>query len=378
MKISIKENSDWNKLTAQGLETVVDPLVFRCGELFLKGAKTADADKAWELLNLNLHAVGMFFDALILKEKLPVFNYADTFDSQLDFDRRVLTQINDYDEVLYDIDVGWTAYTNVKNAALIEMEKVFTGEQKIPTQMSEQIFRELSAAEYKWTLGLDGAKVSLPTYQEKQLADYILGGLIFGGYAQQMEGEHLIQPKRSRLFLAISLQSPSAGYEVEKELFDDLKKRANTPTEDLPWMPTFFPYLLEKAETPDELLKEVVKLRRSSEVKDYRQWLGEVTTDWKKNGKISIEKRKDVKAITESVDRRLGIIPSSPKFEIKLTMALAIPGELNVTPVAERLWGWILNSLPGRSYRKLLTRAIVADHEYVKLENRIKTVWQAA
>jgi hypothetical protein len=377
MKISIKEDSDWNKLTAQGLETVVDPLVFRCGELFLKGAKTADADKIWELLNLNLHAVGMFFDALILKEKLPVFNYADTFDSQLNFDQRVLTQINDYDEVLYDVDVGWQAYTNVKNAALVEAEKVFNGELKIPAEMFEQIFRELSAAEYKWTLGLDGLNAPLASYQEKQLADYIVGGLIFGGYAQQMEGEHLLQPKRSRLFLAISMQSPSAKYEVESELFDELKNRANTPTEDLPWMPTFFPYLLEKAETPGELLKEVVKLRQSSEVADYRQWLGEVTTDWKKNGKISIEKRKDVKAITEGVDRRLGIIPSSPKFEIKLTMALAIPGELNVTPVAERLWGWILSSLPGKSYRKLLTRAIVADHEYVKLENRIKTVWQA-
>ena len=376
MSISINETSDWKKLTAQGLETVVDPLVFRCGELFLKGAKNADADKIWELLSLNIHAIGMFFDALILKEKLPVFNYADTFDSQLDFDDHVLTKINSYDKVpvLYDIKVGYEAYMIVKNAALTEMEKVFNGAQKIPEKMADQIFRELSAAEYKWSLSMDGLKTPLRNYQEKQLADYILGGLIFGGYAQQMECEHLLQPKRSRLFLALSLQADSAGRDVENDLFDELKKRSKSAVKDIPWTPTFFPYLLSKAEKPEEMLKEVVKLRHLPEVIDYRQWFGEVMQDWKQNGRISNEKRRDVKAITAKVDRMLGEISSMPKVEIKVK---AIPIEVDLTPTLKTMWGWFLESLPGNRYRKLLSRAIVADNEFVKLENRIKTVWKA-
>jgi hypothetical protein len=44
MKITINETSDWKKLVADGLGTVVDPLVFRCGELFLKGANDADGE----------------------------------------------------------------------------------------------------------------------------------------------------------------------------------------------------------------------------------------------------------------------------------------------------------------------------------------------
>src|SRR2546422_10278357 len=103
MTILVKETSDWQKLLVG--ETVVDPMVFRCGELFLKGAKEAgDPKKTWDLLTCNIHAIGMFFDSLILNEKLPVFNYGDTFDDHLNFEQRVLTKINDYakKEVLYD------------------------------------------------------------------------------------------------------------------------------------------------------------------------------------------------------------------------------------------------------------------------------------
>src|SRR5690606_38629380 len=156
-------------------------------------------------LNLNLHAIGMFFDALILNEKLPVFNYGDTFDMGLNFDQRVLTKINAYEneQVLTDVDDSWNAYHEAKTAALNDLEKVFTGEQRIPAETSQQIFRELSVSDYKWSPSLDGLENKLQNFDEKLIADYLLGGLIFGGYAQQMESEHLLQPKRSRIFLAM-------------------------------------------------------------------------------------------------------------------------------------------------------------------------------
>jgi len=33
--------NDWSTLSANGLDTVVDPMVVRCGEFFLKGAAAA-------------------------------------------------------------------------------------------------------------------------------------------------------------------------------------------------------------------------------------------------------------------------------------------------------------------------------------------------
>ena len=206
-----------------------------------------------------------------------------------------------------------------------------------------------------------------------------MGGLIFGGYAQQLESEHILQPKRSRLFLAAALHAKSAEYKLEEALFATLKARANTPCEDLPWLPTFFPYLLSKCDTPMAIMREVADLRRTGEVIDYRSWLDEVIHQWKNHGKISVQKKKDVRAVQEAIDRVLGVIPSLPKVEFKATITDAIsfnlPGSVDLTPTVQRFWGWCLASLPGNRYRKLLTRAIVSDHEYVALEKRIESVW---
>ncbi len=382
MKITITKTSDWEKLNKLDLHTVVDPMVFRCGELFLKGASDAlEQDKTKDLLNKNIDSIGSFFDALILNEQLPVFNYGDTFDANLNFDQRILTRINDYDDVMFDIDVEYDPYHKVKDAALSELKKVYEGQHKISENIAHQIIKELLSAEYQWNPDLGVLQNELHSESERNLAAFLLGGLIFSGYAQMMESEHLLQPKRSRLFLAVSLKADSADFELEEHLFEDLKKRANTSCEDLPWFPTFFPYLLSKSDTPKAILNEVVKLRRSSEVVDYRQWLREVMEDWKANGKISHEKKKDVRTIVQQVDRVLGKVSSLPKVEAKATVANVIagklPGAIDFTPSLQRLWGWIISSLPGKRYRKLLTRAIASEHEYHRIEKRINTVWNA-
>ena len=109
MNINIEKTSDWNKLREQNLNTVVDPMVIRCGEIFLQGAKNIpeqNKDNTWNFLNANLLAIGSFFDALILNEKIPAFNYEDTFDPLRNFDAEVLKSINSHDEILYRINVG--------------------------------------------------------------------------------------------------------------------------------------------------------------------------------------------------------------------------------------------------------------------------------
>jgi hypothetical protein len=70
-----------------------------------------------------------------------------------------------------------------------------------------------------------------------------------------------------------------------------------------------------------------------------------------------------------------------PKVEVKATVADAIahkpPRSVDFTPALQRLWGWTLASLPGNRYRKILTRAIIADHEHAWIEKGMKTIWEA-
>lgn len=92
---TVTSANDWSTLSVKGLDTVVDPMVLRCGEFFLKGAAGApDAEQAWNLLSRNVHSIGMFFDAIILQDLIPIFNYGDTFDMGLNFEARTLNAVN--------------------------------------------------------------------------------------------------------------------------------------------------------------------------------------------------------------------------------------------------------------------------------------------
>lgn len=75
-----------------------------------------------------------------------------------------------------------------------------------------------------------------------------------------------------------------------------------------------------------------------------------------------------------------------PEIKVKATLADVAgtvagkapnPLSVDLTAPIARLIGWGLSSLPGKRYRKLLSRALVADLQYVQIENRIKTVWTA-
>lgn len=386
MTIPIEREEHWQALANQGLRTVIDPMVYRCGELFLKSATgVTDPVETWKLLDANILTIGMFFDALILEEKLPVFNYGDTFDSALNFDSTTLARINEMDRddpVLFDVDVKYDPYAKVRSAAMVELRKLYQGPRRIETDLAQDIYDELTASEYRWNPNLLDLEAELASDVEKRLAKFFLGGLIFGGYAQLMNGEHVVQPKRTRLFLAaqLGMGMRSAGGRLEDALFRELKARTNAPSEDLPWRPTFFPYLLSRSRSPMQVLHEAIVLRHSPEVKDYRKWLLEVLKDWKQHGRIMVEKEQDVRAIAQSVDRKLGVIPSAPKVELKFTItdvaAHRPPGALDFMPAIQGIWGWFLDSLPGNRYRKLLTRAIVADHEYRALTNSVGTIWR--
>jgi hypothetical protein len=379
MKLTVKSQQDWLGIAALG-GPVVDPMILRCGEVFLCGAGgVQNQAAAWDLLTMNIHALGTFFDRLVLNTHIPVFNYADTFDSGQNFDQRTLSQVNAREEILVDVDVDYASYQTVKAAALKELEKLYDGQSaRVSRPDAISILGELSASGYAWYPQL--GDLSLPKGDEQRLASYILGGLIFGAYAQQAGTDHLMQPKRSRLFLAISLNKHAART-AEDYLFRSLGELSGKQTAELPYVPTFFPLLLSQASGPAELLMKALELRASGEASDYRAWLRDALVDFDTNGHIPNSRIQEVKKIANAVERMKKGLPL-PKIELKVSVADVAaakpPGSVDFTLPAKAAWGWLLEQLPSKRHRKLLSRAVIADGEYVKLDNRVRAVWSGA
>ena len=81
-RIYIQRDDDWSRMRGQGLTTVVDPLVFRTGDVFLRGQKriTAtdpgkDTEAVWKALEANIGSLATFFDLLVLQPQIPIFDY---------------------------------------------------------------------------------------------------------------------------------------------------------------------------------------------------------------------------------------------------------------------------------------------------------------
>ena len=126
-------------------------MVLRCGEFFLKGAAgVLDAQQVWDLLSRNVHSIGMFFDAIILQDRIPVFNYGDTFDSGLNFEGRTLSAVNRNGPVLEQVDVQYQPYMQVKSSVLATLAELYSGPPRIQPEMVNDIILELAAAEYRW------------------------------------------------------------------------------------------------------------------------------------------------------------------------------------------------------------------------------------
>lgn len=377
MKLTVENPEDWLTISKLG-GPVVDPMILRCGELFLRGAAgVSDHAAAWDLMTKNIHAIGTFFDRIVLDQTIPVFNYTDSFDIGQNFDERTLSQVNAKDEILIDVDVRYGAYQAVRIAALAELKKLYDqGEARIAADEAYNILGELTASGYAWYPRIDG--IALQDETKMRLAGFILSGLIFGAYAQLAGTDHLMQPKRSRLFLAISLQK-KATRAAEEYLFEKLGELVGRPTAEVPYAPTFFPLLLSQSAGPADLLRNALALRGSSEVRDYRAWLYEALTDFDTNGRIPVERAREVAGIAAAIEKKLEGFPV-PRIEIKMTVADVAVGKppgvgIDVLAPAKAAWGWIIEQLPGRRHRKLLTRAIIADREYVELERRVQTVW---
>lgn len=386
--VKVKEDTDW-RLFPNGLpELIVDPMVYRSADVYLRGRRGAEQllpgkepGKIWNALSANVGSLFAFFDALILSEHLPIIDYGITFDSQIGFEQHELyNRCNQAagEQALVSVHVMAPAYTQAKAAAL----EALAARPQLPSELTASIRQEMSAFDYGWQPDIS-ALGQLPEDEDQLvLLRFLFGGLLFGAYAQMTGAGHLIQPNRSRLFLAAALIAPSAAYEHERELFDELN-RIVRQTEgmqealiEIDALPSFLPYLLSQdPQSLDELLRSAIELRGSNAVRDYRVWRKRLVEDWRDRGRIDPSDERKVLDIAQAVRRELRA-SGDAAFDLGLNAGLTGVGiDVGASVPIGRLWGWVLGQLPGRRYTKLLMRMQIATHEYRHIDRHLRTLW---
>ena len=116
-------------------------------------------------------------------------------------------------------------YTFLKSDALQKLQSFDSS--RLPVQLVADLGSELFAVGYSWLPSLDDLPIG---EADKKAASFILGGLIFGGYAQASGTDHLLQNKRACMFVALSQvdqMSIPRGIKRERRLFATLNRLAN-------------------------------------------------------------------------------------------------------------------------------------------------------
>jgi hypothetical protein len=398
LDIEIASPDDWVKFRGQKLAAIVDPMIFRSADYFIKGRKASASDtrdrrsttdeERWEVIRQNIGSLCAFFDTIILEDRLPLIDYGYTFDRHLGFglsatdDLPLVQACNEsaQDKVLLNVHVHSTAYRQAKSVALATMRE----RPAYPDYLIHEVASELSALGYDWRPDLEDIRAV--SAQEEALNAFLFGGLLFNEYAQQTGGKYLIQPRRSRLELAVALpaefvEARAFKQEMEESLFASLKKIVEEPidgiqrTIEMPSTPTFLPYLLTFDDpTPRDLLRRALKLRKDSLVDEYRHWWRETDRELDQ-GRIGVDRDKEIQRIAAAIRRR---IDPADDATIKLKAEwknLVVAVDVEAEVYYQRIWGWINRQLPGRRYRKLLMRLIIAEHEYVAIEHHIRRLW---
>jgi hypothetical protein len=398
--ILIEESDDWKMIRRKNLNVVVDPMVFRTAEVFLRGLhgfleqrqapEPKHPESMWNAIKSNIGSLCLFFDSLILEERLPMYDYYMTFPPDLETGKRTLVKLcNESEEVLFPVTVRDPAYAEMKREAVAVLEKL----PDVPGATANDILDDLSAFEWEWRPDLWRYEKNEESDARRVLDAFRYGGILFSGYAQRTGSDHVLQPKRARLYLALSLGGHQAN--DEKVLLAELTKIANEAPEgvqrlgDLPAAPTFLPYLLTfNDKTPLELLNRALSLKKSAAVLEYRRWRQDVMESIDK-GRVPNELQKEIARIAAAIRRELRVDNSSTKVSAKMTAKIALVGPLPVPEagaevgvekelnLAEGL-GWFLRNIPGHRYRKLLMRMVMAQREYWHIENQLRTIWRAA
>jgi hypothetical protein len=391
--IRIETPDDWQRLVERNLTTVLDPMVYRAGEIFLRGRSGSalgnaptvplEESRAWDFLDKNLLALGFFLDALILNERLPIFNYGDTFDMRLNFDQRSFAAFNDAAQpVIEPVDVAWGAYMPIKHKVLAKLRADLQGEGRgpwLPAAEAMSIVNELSHVEFQWDIAMGPElEALLPTEVDRHLGRFLLGGMIFAEYADLMKSEHWLQPKRASLFVQATTGGGGPKRDDESKLFEWLAKRFDLPMLNT-WQPTFLHHVLERAKTLRDVPVIVGQLRKSGAVRDYRAWRTQALDEWRRLGGLTQQSLRTMERLKAALTARSGTGAAAADAAVAIVeTAVKQSADSAAKAVAKTapLFAGVLDPLlPGRRHVKLLANSAHARGRYPHIERSVRSLW---
>ncbi|MFD0279752.1 hypothetical protein ACFVHB_38485 [Kitasatospora sp. NPDC127111] len=413
--ITISGIDDWAELERRNLGVVIDPLILRLGQFFLAGKPhdKSEANEHWGAIESDVGALVSFFDLIVMYEKIPAFNYYSTFDAWHDFRDHLGQLLNTHgDETLVHVDARGI-YPVVKGAAIDQLSSRLTAGPLVQAPVGQEILSTLAAVQYHWEPSLELLEPQLGgDAHQAAIARFLLGQLVFAGYAQLAGAPQMLAPKRSRMLTAAGLGAEYAGPTTEAEIYGELSRRFRDAGEgwrdvELPWSPSFLPLILKQMnkyhEGPDVLLDRAKDLRERKAIAKYRTLRKAAVSEGVEN---SADARKELEEAANKVAKSLDSTREEMYFQRKIMVdvlpkalgvaggvvaggVLAGPpgaiiggvagvvGEEILNEVSGRAWGWVIDKLPYRSARKLLTRSAKAEHDLgARLVPQLKTVWE--
>jgi hypothetical protein len=421
-KVIVTENSSqgWNAYS-QRFDYVPDPMTIRTAELFLKGKSGCihdglDTEDVWKAIDYNLHSLLTFFIILMTRDAIPLIRYRTTFGWSKTPGIEALLS-----DLVVDVDIEQEAYGQIKAASLDKLAKLNI--ENVAEKDVEDVNGELAAFAYEWQEDL-GLGLPTPTrtvtsqeivdIEEKRanVARFVVGGLMFGWYAEAANADHLMQAKRGRIFAALTRPDQQEGwvaYNKEDQLFADLK-RVSLPelgvrVDEIPAVPNVLPYILLGRGDMDpknplrtrEILEQALKLRQEEVGKECRKWFKNMREKLSL-GQAPANALEDIGKLREEIEYRLQrgfpqwkwSVPISFKVALGPQFAAGIGawkveaglGEIAVTVGEARVgipnWirNWLLDLVPLGQHRKLLLRSALAQAEYPEILKTLKICWE--
>jgi hypothetical protein len=383
--INIGTFDEWKQFRAKDLDTIVDPMVFRAADIFLRGSSTAsetlpigNSKEIWQALSGDISSVQAFFDQLILADRLPLIDYGITFDSALSYDIPWVCQIVNeelQDRVIYTVHV----HDQVSKQARVSAMAAMKNRPEPSPELRKGIIDQMTALDFTWRPDLPDLD-PLPSASEDdfKLARFLYGGLIFSAFCQMSGSSHVLQGNRGRLLTSLAIDLPCATKEQEESLLAELNRRIQLQPEyreiRIESLSSFLPLLLKSdPKSPLGLLDSAKKLRSDAMITEYRDWRRELLHDWVDKGRIREENEKKIMRVAQKIrdrfrlDQRLDL-----EFGIDPNLAVSIKTQVPVGPI----WGWILENLGGRRYMKVLANMTAAGREYPQgLGRDLEKIW---
>jgi hypothetical protein len=289
-----------------------------------------------------------------------------------------------------------SVYESIKKSGLKKIRSFDAS--RLPRGMVTGLGNDLMAVGYSWVPELDGMKFNKTS--DKDAARFILGGLIFGGYAQASRTDHMLQTKRARMFVALSASESKVmtrGIKRERQLFAGLNRLTNqdqhfkVEQEEAP--PTVLHHLLAQGiDNTQQLLQEALRLRDSPAGQSYRRWHRELRKAWGL-GRNNIKAQAELDAVTEELKRRLSGKPLvltrltvSGKANAKLSVNAGIASadaQLSVRAkpvhipvgVPSRIRNWFVDHLVLSRHQKLLLEMSLDRRSFDHLAHGMQTAW---